>query len=204
MFNDDPFHSEEALRRQNDSTKRKLLAVVCAVAITAVLFAGYAVVRKYHELQVRADTPPPVPTPTPRGPALAHVIVDEPTLERDMTTVGGVVRNVSDQPLSGLTVMLEFRRRKDGKTEQTVLHVMPDDLQPQEEGSYAAKFSIDEFASVRLAGVQADPESKLIAYSYSQGKKRAPERLQPQTIVVKRAGKPGEFLNTPDNPGRLP
>jgi len=44
----------------------------------------------------------------------------------------------------------------------------------------------------------------LIVYSSSQGKKRAPERLQPQQIMVKRAGKPGEFLNTPDNPGRFP
>src|SRR5215813_225288 len=133
MFNDDPFHAEEALRRQNDSTKRTLLAVVCALAVTAVLFAGFVVLRKYHEAQVRANTPPPVPTPTPKGPALAHVVVDEPTLERDMTTVGGVVKNVSNQPLSGLTVMLEFRRRKDGKTEQTVLRVTPEDLDPQEE-----------------------------------------------------------------------
>jgi hypothetical protein len=202
MFND-PFHPEEALARQNESTKRKVLAVVCAVAVTAILLVGYAIVRKYHAMQVAANTPPAVPEPTPKGPALAHVAVDEPTIEKGMTTVGGVVKNISNQQLSGLSVTLEFRRRKDGKTEQTVLRVTPAQLQPQEEGSYAAKFSIDDFASVRLAGVQADPESTMIVYSSSQGKKRPPERLQP-TIVVKRGGKPGEFLNTPDNPGRVP
>ena len=66
------------------------------------------------------------------------------------------------------------------------------------------KVSAQEFASVRLAGLKADPQSTLIAYSSSQGKKRTPERLEPRTIVVKRAGKAGEFINSPDNPGRVP
>jgi hypothetical protein len=60
------------------------------------------------------------------------------------------------------------------------------------------------FASIRLAGLKADPQSTLIAYSSSQGKKRTPERLEPKTVVVKRSGKPGEFINSPDNPGRIP
>lgn len=202
MFND-PFHPEEALTQQKDSTKRKLLAGVCAVAITALLLVGYGLVRKYHEQRVARETPP-VTEPAPKGPALAHVLVDEPTLEKGMTTVGGVVKNISNQQLSSVSVRLEFRRRKDGKTEETVLPVTPTHLQPQEEGSYAAKFSVEDFASVRLAGVHAGPQSTLIVYSSAQGKKRAPERLPPQVIIVKRPGKPGEFINTPENPGRVP
>lgn len=201
MFND-PFHPEEAINQQHDSTKRKLLAAVCAVAVTAILLAGYAYFRKYHTQRILANVTPPAETP--KGPALAHVVVDEPTIEKGMTTVGGVVKNISNRQLSSVSVTLEFRRRKDGKTEQQVLPVSPGQLQPQEEGAYAAKFPIDDFASVRLAGVQADPQSSLIVYSSSQGKKRPPERLPPQTIVVKRSGKPGEFLNTPENPGRVP
>jgi len=202
MFND-PFHPQEDLTQEKDSTKRKLLAAVCAVAITGMLLVGYGLVRKYHAQRVARETPP-VTEPAPKGPAVAHVVVDEPTLEKGMTTVGGVVKNISNQQLSEVSVMLEFRRRKDGKTEQTVLPVTPAQLQPQQEGSYAAKFSVDDFASVRLAGVHAGPQSTLIVYSSSQGKKRAPERLQPETVVVKRAGKPGEFINTPENPGRVP
>jgi hypothetical protein len=201
MFND-PFHPE-ASNQQHDSTRRKLLAAVCAVAVTALLLVGYAYIRKYHAQRILANATPPVESVS-KGPALAHVVVDEPTIEKGMTTVGGVVKNISSQQLSGISVTLEFRRRKDGKTEQQVLPVSPGQLQPQEEGAYAAKFPIEDFASVRLAGVQADPESSLIVYSSSQGKKRSPERLQPQTIVVKRSGKPGEFLNTPDTPGRVP
>ena len=202
MFND-PFHPEEAINQQKESTKRKLLAVVCAVALTAILFAGYGYIRRFHAQQTLADATP-APAQPSKGPALAHVVIDEPTLEKNMTTIGGVVKNISDQQLSGISVTLELRRRKDGKTEQAVLRVTPDQLQPQQEGSYAAKFSIDDFGSVRLAGVQAGPESTVIAHSSSQGKRRPPERLQPQVINAKRSGKPGEFINTPDNPGRVP
>lgn len=202
MFND-PFHPERAAIQQHDSTKRKLLAVVCAVAVTAILLAGYAYSRKFHAQRVLESAPPVAETPH-KGPALAHVVIDEPTLEKGMTTVGGVVKNISNQPLSGVSVTLELRRRKDGKSEQTVLAVTPGQLQPQQEGSYAARVSIDEFASVKLASVQADPQSTEIVYTASQGKKRPPERLQPQVVVGKRTTKPGDFINTPDTPGRVP
>jgi hypothetical protein len=203
MFND-LFHPEEAINQQKESTKRKLLAVVCAVAVTAILLTGYGVIRKYYAQQALANATPPPPAEPSKGPALAHVVIDEPTLENKMTTIGGVVKNISGQQLSGLSVTLELRRRKDGKTEQTVLQVTPGQLQPQQEGAYAAKFSIDDFASVRFAGVQADPQSTVIVHSSSQGKRRSPERLQPQIINARRSGKPGEFINTPDNPGRVP
>ena len=135
---------------------------------------------------------------------MAHVVIDEPTLEKGMTTIGGVVKNISKQDLIGVSVVLELRRRKDHGVEESLLPVTPAQLQPEQEGSYSVKVSAQDFASIRLAGLKADPQSSLIAYSSSQGKKRTPERLEPKTIVVKRAGKPGEFINTPDNPGRVP
>ena len=204
MIND-PFHPEEAIARERDSNKRKLLAVVCAVAVTAILLVGYGFIRKYHAQRVITDnTPPPIAETGPKGPPVAHVVVDEPTLEKGMTTIGGVVKNVSKQELNGLSVVIEMRRRKDGRLEESSLPVTPAQLQPEQEGSYSVKVSAQEFASIRLAGLKADSQSSLLAYSSSQGKKRTPERLEPKTIVVKRAGKPGEFINTPDNPGRVP
>lgn len=204
MIND-PFHPEEAIARERDSSKRKLLAVVCAVALTAILLVGYGYIRKYHAQKVIAEnTPPPVTETGPKGPPLAHVIVDEPTLEKGMTTIGGVVKNISKQDLNGLSVVLEFRRRKDGGIEENVLPVSPAQLKPEQEGSYSLKVSAQDFASIRLAGLKADPQSSLIAFISSQGKKRTPERLEPKTIVVKRGSKLGEFINTPDNPGRVP
>ena len=201
MIND-PFHAEEAIARERESSKRKLLAVVCAVGLTAILLVGYGYIRKYHAQRVLAENqPPPV---AEKSPPLAHVIIDEPTLEKGMTTIGGVVKNISKQELTNLSVVIELRRRKDSGVEESVLPVTPDQLQPEQEGSYSLKVSAQEFASIRLAGLKADPQSSLIAYHSSQGKKRTPERLEPKTIVVKRAGKPGEFINTPDNPARVP
>jgi len=204
MIND-PYHAEETIARERDSSKRKLLAAVCAVGITAILLVGYGYIRKYHAEKVLANnTPPPVAETGPKGPPLAHVVIDEPTLEKGMTTIGGVVKNISKQELSGISVVLELRRRKDGRVEESSLAVTPAQLQPEQEGSYSLKVSAQDFASIRLGGLKADPQSSLIAYSSSQGKKRTPERLEPKTIVVKRAGKPGEFINTPDNPARVP
>lgn len=204
MIND-PFHPEEAIAREHDSNRRKLLAVVCAVGITAVLLIGYGYIRKYHAQRILAEnTQPTVTDSGPKGPPLAHVVVDEPTLSQGMTTIGGVVKNISKQQLSNVSVVMELRRRKDGVVEESLLPVTPAQLQPDQEGAYSMKAPAQDYASIRLAGLKADPQSALIAYSSSQGKKRPPERLEPRTIVVKRAGKPGEFLNTPDNPTRVP
>jgi hypothetical protein len=120
-----------------------------------------------------------------------------------MTTIGGVVKNISKQELTNLSVVIELRNRKDGGLEESVLQVTPAQLQPEQEGSYAVTLSAQKVASIRLAGVKADPQSTLIAYSSSQGKKRTPERLQPE-VVKRGSGKPGEFINSPDNPGRVP
>ena len=204
MIND-PFHPEQAIAREQESNKRKLLAVVCAVAVTAVLLVGDGYIRKYHAQKVLTNnTPPPVVETGPKGPALAHVVIDEPSLSKGMTTIGGVVKNISKQELTNLSVVIELRRRKDGGLEETVLPVTPTQLQPEQEGSYSVTMPAQNVASIRLVGVKADPQSALIAYSSSQGKKRTPERLEPRTVVVKRSGKPGEFLNSPDNPGRVP
>jgi hypothetical protein len=204
MIND-PFHPEQAVAREQESKKRKLLAAVCAVAVTALLLVGYGYIRKYHAQKILTDnTPPPVVETGPKGPPLAHVVIDEPSLAKGMTTIGGVVKNISKQELTNLSVVVELRRRKDGGLEETVLPVTPAQLQPEQEGSYSVTMPAQNVASVRLMGVKADPQSALIAYSSSQGKKRTPERLEPRTIVVKRSGKPGEFLNSPDNPGRVP
>ena len=121
-----------------------------------------------------------------------------------MTTIGGVVKNISKQELAGISVVLELRRRKDGGLEESVLPVTPAQLQPEQEGSYSVTLPAQNVASIRLVGLKVEPQSTLIAYSSSQGKKRTPERLEPRTVVVKRSGKPGEFINSPDNPGRVP
>jgi hypothetical protein len=199
-----PFHQEEAIAEQHDSNRRLLLGIVCAVAVTALLIAGYTYIRRSHTQRILAEnTPPPVADSGPKGPALAHVVVDEPTLEKSFTVIGGVVKNISDRELSSVSVIIELRRRKDSGIEEQALPVNPPVLQPQQEGFYSMKALAQDFASIRLAGVKADPQSAPIVYTSAQGKKRPPVRFEPRTIVVKRSGRPGEFINTPDTPGRV-
>ena len=200
-----PFHQEEAIEQRHDSNRRLLLGIVCAVAITALLVAGYALMRRKHAQRILAENqPPPVTESGPKGPPVAHVVIDEPTLEKGFTVIGGAIKNISDRDLSDLFVVIEMRRRKDSGVEEVSLPVTPPVLQPQQEGAFSLKAAAQDYASIRLAGVKAEPQSTLVAYSSSQGKKRPPERFEPKVVVVKRSGKPGEFINTPDNPGRIP
>jgi len=199
-----PFHQEDAIKQQHDSNRRILLGIVCAVAVTALLVAGYVYIRRYHTQRILAENqPPPVTDSGPKGPPVAHVVIDEPTLEKGFTVIGGAVKNISDRHLSDVYVVIEMRRRKDSGIEDVALPVTPPILQPQQEGAFSLKAAAQDYASIRLSGVKTEPQSTLVAYTSSQGKKRPPERFEPKIVVVKRSGKPGEFINTPDNPGRI-
>ena len=199
-----PFHQEDAVEQQHDTNRRLLLGIVCAVAVTALLVAGYAYIRRYHAQRILAENqPPPVTDSGPKGPPLAHVVIDEPTLDKGFTVIGGAIKNISDRDLSDVYVVIEMRRRKDSGLEDVALPVSPPVLQSQQEGAFSLRAAAQDYASIRLAGVKAEPQSTLIAYTSSQGKKRPPERFEPKIVVVKRSGKPGEFINSPDNPGRI-
>ncbi len=202
MIND-PFHQEAAVARERETTKRLILGIVCAVAITAILLAGYTYFRKRHALQViTANTPAPTTDDGPKGPPVAHIWIDEPLLDNGISTIGGTVKNISKQELSGLSVAMELKR-KNKSIEQTLVPLTPARLAPEEQGSYSLKVSSKEYDSIKFVGIKADPQASLIAYSTSPGKKRPPERLQP-AVVSRSKTKDGDFINTPDNPTRVP
>jgi hypothetical protein len=204
MIND-PFHPDEAIERQKDSNRRVLLGIICAVALTALLLTGYGYFRSRHARQVMATSAQLSAPPSPqKGPPLANIVLDEPLLEKGTTVLKGAVKNISKQPLTGLAVVLELRKRKESLSEERVVPISPNTLQPDEEGTYLLKLPAQDYASLRLVSLVADPNSSSIAYSTSPGKKRPAERLAPQTIIVRSPTHVGEFINTPDNPGRLP
>ncbi|HJX90158.1 MAG TPA: hypothetical protein VJ372_06650 [Pyrinomonadaceae bacterium] len=204
MIND-PFHPEEAIERERETTRRRLFGVVCAVAITALLVVGYAFIRRFHGQQILANqTPPPTTDKGPKGPPVAHILVDQPSLEKGMTKIGGIVKNTSPSELNGLAIALQLHRRKDGSSEEKLVPVEPGKLQPLEEGAYSLTLPASDYGSITLVGLRADPEAKLVAFTTAPGKPRAPEHLEPRTVIVKRLGRDGEFINTPDNPTKVP
>lgn len=202
----DPTHTE-LLIEEKRSTGRMLVGAVCALAITAIVFAGYTYLRRRTAQQrlalIAAQAPPP--SVTPRGPAKAHILVDDALLKGPQTIIGGTVRNISAEKLTGLEVALELRRRKDGSLEQTSAAVEPNDLEPAQEGRYSLKLPAKEYLSVRLAGLKAGADSASLVYTTASGQKRPPERFEPKVVTVPRSGPPGDgFLNSPDNPARVP
>jgi hypothetical protein len=203
----DPTHTE-LLIEEKRSTSRTLVAAVCAFAVTFMVFAGYAYLRKRTAEQRLASVAvqTPATSDTPKGPAKAHILVDEALLKGGQTIIGGTVRNISSEKLNGLRVALELRRRKDGTLEQTLAAVEPQELEPSEEGRYLIKLPAQQYISVRLAGLKAGTDSALLAYTTAAGQKRPLERTEPKVVIVPRSGssRGDGFLNSPDNPARVP
>lgn len=197
----------ELLIEEKRSTGLKVLAVVCALAITAIVIAGYTYLRKRTAEQrlAAAATQPSSTTVVPKGPPQAHILVDDALLKGGQTIIGGTVKNISAERLSGLKVALELRQRKDGSVEQTQVALDPGDLEPDQEGRYVLKLPAQRYISVRLAGLTAGSDSRQLPYTTASGQKRPPERIEPKVITVPRpGGRGGEFLNSPDNPARVP
>ena len=197
----------ELLREEKSSRGRQLLAGVCAILLTAAVFAGYVYFRNRHaRLNAAAPEPPKATAPNiPKGPARAHILVDEALLKGGQTIIGGSVKNISPETLAGLAVELELKRRTSDETERMNVAVNPDQLAPNEEGRYALKLPAQHFSSVRLVALKGGEDSALLAFTSGPGQKRPLERLEPKIIVVpRRSTGQGEFLNSPDNPARVP
>jgi len=199
-------HSEEGFDEPRGSLGLKLIAGICAVVITAAVFSGYAYLRKRHQQQSLANaTPALASSNTPKGPPRVHILVDDALLKGGQTIIGGSVKNISREKLGALSVELELRRRKDGAAELRSVPLDPPQLEPEKEGRYSLVLKAQDYGSVRLIGLKSSGDSTLLSYTSSPGQKRSPERPEPNTITVQRpsSGR-GEFLNSPDNPARVP
>lgn len=197
-------HQDELFAEPKSSVGPKLLGALGALVITALVFGGYTLLRKRHAETSGSLAALSQPAAAePRQPPKALIVVDEATLKAGLTTIAGTVHNTSTEKLQGISVELELRRRKDGGTETHLVPLSPSELESQQEGRYSLALKAADYSSARLTALKSG--SSLIAYTTAQGLKRAPERLEPKTIIV---GKPptkgGEFLNSPDNPARVP
>jgi hypothetical protein len=198
-------HSQDLLEDRKGLGSSKLLAGLCAFAITAILFSGYALLRKRHaERSVASVAPVQNTANVSKGPPKIHVLVDDPMLKAGETLIGGTVKNISSEELSDLSVELELRRRKDGSVEQKSVPIEPSTLGPGNEGRYAVKLPAQHYGSVRLIGIRQS-DANLLTYTSGQGLRRPLEKTESKTIMVQKPGsRHGEFINTPDNPVRVP
>jgi hypothetical protein len=196
----------ELFAEPKGSLTPKLLGAGLALLITAGLFLGYTALRKRHEQNNAASVMAGGPqTAEPRKPPKALVLVDDALLQGGKTIIGGTVRNTSAEKLGDVSVELELKRRKDGVAEKRLVALEPPHLEPQQEGRYSVQLKPQDYGSARLVALRVGPNSLPLPYATAQGQKRPPERLESKTITVgKPPSKGGEFLNSPNNPARVP
>jgi hypothetical protein len=199
-------HQDELFVEPQRSIGPKLLAGVAALIVTALVFAGYTLIRKRHAQESASLMPSSSrPTAEARKPPKALVIVDEALLQGNKTILGGTVRNTSAEKLESLSVELELKRRTDGVAETQLVALEPSQLEPEQEGRYSLQLKAQDYGSARLVALKGGRNLEPLPFATAQGQKRPPERLESKTVTVgKPATKRDGFLNTPDNPARVP
>jgi len=200
--------SDNGRADESSSTSRTIIAALCALLVAGLVIGGYLYLRKRHARQtLLAIQAEQTPAELPKGPPKAQILVDDAIREGDQTVVAGTIKNISNESLLQLSVELELIRRKGGAPEKTLVAVKPAELAPQADGHYSLLIRSDDYASVKLVALRSSFSASSVAYSTAPGKKRPSEKVEPKTIIVKRpsssSGNNG-FLNTPDNPSRVP
>jgi hypothetical protein len=121
--------------------------------------------------------------------------------------ISGTVHNISGQSLSNLSIEVELTRRKDAGTEVRALDVEPKELAPEQKGHYTLALTGD-YRSIKLLHIKTGPDSNEIGFKTAPGAARPVERApEGKTIIVDKPSAPKqgeEFINTPDNPARIP
>ncbi|HEX8635009.1 MAG TPA: hypothetical protein VF703_12755 [Pyrinomonadaceae bacterium] len=186
----------------------KLGAVACALAVAAALFVGYRLLRARHLASVRAAQQTEQAAKI-AAPPEAQIFEDEARLKGSQAIITGTVRNISERRLEALSLEMELKRRGNQQAaEQRRVNVEPADLAPGEEGRYALSLPSTEWSGARVSKLNSGGRAEAVAFKSAVGARRPAERLpqgSPKVVVVPRPKPKGEeFINTPDNPTRIP
>ena len=200
--------SDGSEERRGRSSLVKIVSILTALAITAALLIGFMVWRKRHEERVGVEAQPQAnPVRPPALPAKVQVLMDEPVRKGPQAMISGTVHNISGQPLTNLAIEVELTRRKDAGTEVRSLEVEPTELAPEQKGRYSLALTGD-YRSIKLLHIKSGPDSSEIGFKTAPGAARPVERApEPKTIIVDKPSAPRqgeEFINTPDNPAKIP
>jgi hypothetical protein len=197
--------SSDAMERGRSSTF-KIVSILVAVAITGALLTGYLLWRGWHEEKTGSGQPAQTKADVrPALPAKVQVIMDEPVRKGQEAVITGTVHNISNENLSNLSLDAELTHRKDGSKEVVSFQPDPKDLSPNGDGKYALSLTGD-YSLIAITRVKAGAKSEEIGFKTATGAKRPPERpAEIKTVIINRPPKKGEeFINTPDNPAKVP
>jgi hypothetical protein len=188
--------------------RRVAVGVLCAILFTAAVLGGYLYLRNRHARETAARELAEAREIKPVVPPKAHIYVDDAMIKGPQTIIGGTVQNISAEPLSDLSVEINLTKRKDGFTETKVIPVDPHDIAPGEQGRYSFTITAQDYSAARVLGLKSgDLKAQIqIPFNTLPGAQRPPEKPpEGKTIMVSRPRPRGEeFLNTPDNPAKVP
>lgn len=190
---------EEEKRR----TKRLLIGILCAVLLTGAVLGGYIGLRKRHERQIAAAAEAEIKRQAPR----VEVFVDDALVNGKTTTLGGTVHNISTENLQNIAVELQLRRRVGAGLDTRVVELETPDLAPDARAHYSIQVATEDYISATFAHVVSGADRAAVPFKALPGNPRPPLDVPgSKTIIVdKRSpGKGDEFINTPNNPGRVP
>jgi hypothetical protein len=176
-------------------TQRLLVGLVCALLLTGLVLGGYMYLRKRHERQVAAAQELEVKKSAPK----VEVFVDDAVVNGKTTTLGGVVHNISQESLSNLAVGAGVDLKA----------VAPEttELAPDARARYSLQIATQDYISATFLRVTGGGDKAAIPFKASPGTPRPPmDPPASKTIVVEkpRTSRGDEFINTPNNPGRVP
>jgi hypothetical protein len=198
------YDSEVGGRR---SSLVKIVSILMALAITAALLIGFLIWRKRHQEIVGVKPQAQAPAIRPALPLKVQVYMDEPVRKGPQALIGGTVQNISDEALSSVSLEVELTRRKDAGTEVRSIKVEPGELAPNQKGRYSLTLTGD-YRSIKLLNIKSGPASNEIGFKVAPGAARPVEHTpETKTIIVNQPSAPKkgeEFINTPDNPAKIP
>ena len=199
LHDDSPFEEIE----ERSHGRRLLVGILCALLLTGAIFGGYLFLRKRHERQLAAAA---AATRTKALAPRVEVFVDDPTMDGKKTLLGGTLHNISGEALRNLSVELELRQRKGGGLETRTIAPEQTELPPDAKARYGVELQVSDYSSARLVRIVGGDNHAAVPFKALPGTPRPPmESPAAKTVIVNRPGSRGEeFINTPNNPGRVP
>jgi hypothetical protein len=203
--------SEPHLFEAGDAAPSKWVkfgAIACALAVALALLVGYRFLRARQLARVRAAQQTEQASKI-AAPPEAQIFEDEARLKGSQAVITGTVRNISDKKLEAISLEMELKRRGNLQAvERRKVSIEPADLAPGEEGRYSLSLPSSEWSGARVLNLNSERRTEAIAFKSAVGARRPAERLpqgSPKIVVVPRPKPKGEeFINTPDNPTRIP
>lgn len=193
---------EEEERRH---TRRLMIGVLCALLLTGAVFGGYLLLRKRHERQVAAET---AAAKVQKTAAKAEVAVDDAMIEGKKSILGGEIHNISNETLHNVAVELQLRKRTGAGVESKIVSPEMTELPPDGRTRYRLEVAVQDYISATFSKVLAGENRTALAFKAFPGAARpAMEGPGTKTIIVGARPSPRngeEFINTEQNPGKVP